>query len=119
VNLGAERLVVRDGFVVPLRIGFAWEPQGAMDPITRDPVDYHMAAAGAGYNTNSFKFDLAVQLRWASYDQSEPLSVPAVATGAPDAVGRAAAREWRIKLSAIYRMADTDALRGVLRRIFG
>ena len=39
--------------------------------------------------------------------------------GRPDSVGLAATREWRIKVSAIYRLADTDALRGAIRRIFG
>jgi long-subunit fatty acid transport protein len=105
-NLGAEHLVVLDGSVIPLRFGFGWEPQGGMDPITRDPVDYHLASVGAGYNTNAFKLDAAVQLRWADFEGTEPLSVARLAEGRwpPDAIGRASAREWRVKISAIYRL---------------
>ena len=36
-----------------------------------------------------------------------------------DAIGRASTREWRIKVSAIYRLADTDALRSAIHRILG
>jgi long-subunit fatty acid transport protein len=121
VNLGVEHLLVREGSVIPLRMGFGWEPQGAMDPVTRDPVDYHLVAAGAGYNTNSFKLDLAVQLRWSGIEASAPLSVETLVRGGipPDATGRASAREWRVKVSAIYRLADTEKLGAFLRRVFG
>ena len=34
-------------------------------------------------------------------------------------IGRADTREWRIKVSAIYRLTDTDALRAAIRRIIG
>lgn len=34
-------------------------------------------------------------------------------------MGLASADEWRIKVSAIYRLADTDALWGSIRKIFG
>jgi hypothetical protein len=105
-NIGAEHLFVRDGSVIPLRLGFGWEPQGGMDPIVRDPVDYHLASVGTGYNTNTIKFDAAVQLRWAIFDGTTPLSVERLLTGPrpPDATGRASAREWRVKVSAIYRL---------------
>jgi len=36
-----------------------------------------------------------------------------------DAIGRATLREWRIKVSAIYRIPDTEKLRSLIRRIFG
>lgn len=119
-TFGVEHLVLREGAVVPLRLGFGWEPQGGMDPNMRDPVTYHLVAAGAGYNTNRLKVDAAVQYRWTAYRAADRLSVTsAVAGGPPDALGRAASREWRIKVSVIYRMADTDGLRNVLRKIFG
>jgi hypothetical protein len=121
VNLGVEHLVVRDGSVIPLRAGFGWEPQGGMDPVTRDPVDYHLAAVGAGYNTNAFKLDMAVQLRWGGVKLTAPLSVAALLGSqlTPDAIGQGDSREWRIKLSVIYRLQDTEKLKGALHRIFG
>lgn len=121
LNLGTEHLVVRDGSVIPLRLGVGWEPQGGMDPVVRDSVDYYLVAAGAGYNTNAFKLDAAVQLRWAGFGGTEPLSVARMVEGPqpPDAVGRASTREWRVKVSVIYRLQDTAKLGGIFRRIFG
>jgi len=119
LNVGLEHLVLREGSVVPLRLGFGWEPQGGMDPLTRDPVNYLLVAAGGGYNTNRFKFDAAVQYRRGTFRVSDNYSVAAATGAGRDAVGLAAADEWRIKVSAIYRLADTDALKGAIRRIFG
>ena len=119
-NAGVEHLFLREGSVVPLRLGIGWEPQGGTDPLTRDPVNFLLLCGGAGYNTNRFKFDAAVQYRRGSFLVSDVYSVATADAGVGrDAVGRAATREWRIKVSAIYRLADTDALRGALRRIFG
>jgi hypothetical protein len=67
VNAGAERLFVGEGFVIPLRFGAAWEPQGARSPYTLDTVDYRMLAVGTGYNTNSLKIDAAFQYRWVRF----------------------------------------------------
>jgi long-subunit fatty acid transport protein len=120
LNLGVEHLFFREGSVVPLRAGVGFEPQGATAPFTRDPVAYLLVSAGAGYNTNRFKLDAAVQYRRGGFDFGEVYSVGSAVRGdGPDAVGRAATREWRLKVSMIYRLADTDALRGALRRIFG
>jgi long-subunit fatty acid transport protein len=119
VNAGLEHLVLREGSVVPLRLGFGWEPQGGMDSLTLDPVGYRLVTAGAGYNTNRFKFDAAVQYRWGTFRVSEIYSPSTAAVEGRDAVALASADEWRIKVSAIYRLADTDALKGFLRRIFG
>jgi len=60
LNVGAEHLFVYEGAIVPLRLGLGWEPQGAMDPVTRDPVDYLLVSLGSGYNNNRFKLDAAV-----------------------------------------------------------
>jgi len=109
LNLGAEHLFPHESFVVPLRFGFAWEPQGAMDPVTRDPVEYFLLSAGSGYNTNRFKFDLGVQYRWAAFMASDVLSVDTATAPAPlvrDAVGRVGAHEWRFKFSVIYRLSS-------------
>ena len=119
VNAGVEHLLVREGSVVPLRLGFGWEPQGGMDPLTRDPVSYFLVTTGGGYNTNRFKFDAAVQYRWGTFRVGEVYSPATATVGGRDGVGLAYADEWRIKISAIYRLADTDALKGFLRRIFG
>jgi hypothetical protein len=121
-HLGAERLFIREGSVIPLRFGAAWEPQGASDSVTRDPLSFVMVAGGGGFNTNSFKLDAALQYRMAGFRAAEPLSVAerGMADGIRnDAVGQSRVREWRIKVSAIYRLQDTGKLRGLLRRIFG
>jgi hypothetical protein len=106
LSVGAEHLFPREGFVVPLRLGFAWEPQGAMDPVTRDPVEYLLLSGGTGYNTNRFKLDLAVTYRWSAFMASDVLSVKTALLGGlvRDAVGRVGTNEWRLKLSMIYRI---------------
>jgi long-subunit fatty acid transport protein len=113
LSAGAEHLFPRENFVVPLRLGFAWEPQGAMDPVTRDPVEYFLLCAGSGYNTNRLKLDLAVQYRWSAFLTSDVLSVDtAVARGlGRDAVGRVGTHEWRFKVSAIYRISRSRPAR--------
>ena len=90
-----------------------------MDPLVRDPVDYFLVAAGAGYNTNRFKFDAAVQYRKGTFRVSDVYSPATAATFGRDGTGLASADEWRIKVSAIYRLADTDSLWGSIRKIFG
>ena len=121
LNLGAERLLLHAGAVIPLRLGLGWEPQGAMDPVTRDPVNYLLLSAGTGYNTNRFKLDAAVQYRGASALSSHVLTLETLQAGglARDFVARADSHEWRVKVSAIYRIQDTEKLRGILRKIFG
>jgi hypothetical protein len=81
LNIGGERLFLREGSVLPLRLGFAWEPQGAMDPVTGDAVDYFMVGLGGGYNTNSLKFDAAMQYRWGSIRASDIVRVETVVLG--------------------------------------
>lgn len=109
LGLGAEHLFPREGSVVPLRLGFAWEPQGAMDPLTRDPVEYFLLSGGTGYNTNRLKLDLAVQYRWSAFETSDVLSVDTALLGGlvRDAVGRVGTHEWRFKVSVIYRISGT------------
>jgi hypothetical protein len=111
LNVGAEHLFVRDGSVVPVRFGYAWQPQGAMDPWVQDPVDFHLLATGAGYNTNTFKFDFAVQFLWANFRGTEPLSVESLLgmNPVPDALGRADSHEWRVKMSVIYRLGGAES----------
>ena len=120
VNAGAERLFFGEGFVVPLRFGAAWEPQGARDPYTRDPVNFVMLAVGTGYNTNSLKFDAAFQYRRASYATGGDFGIaPFLPPEAPYAVGERTTREWRLKFSLIVRIADTEKLNQTLRKVFG
>jgi hypothetical protein len=118
VNAGAERLFVGESFVVPLRFGVAWEPQGARSPYTLDPVNFVMLAVGTGYNTNSLKLDAAFQYRWTSFQDGSSYGL-APASGIPVAVGERSLQEWRLKLSLILRVTDTDKLRRTLRKIFG
>jgi hypothetical protein len=105
----------------------------------RDRSDYRLIAAGAGYNTNRFKLDIAVQYRWTRVRTIQSFGVAgAFQPGPPGtdptqaqlaaveslipvqpAVGEFAMREWRVKVSLIYRITDTEKLRAALRRIFG
>jgi hypothetical protein len=117
VNAGAERLFVREGFVIPLRFGVAWEPQGWRSPYTRDAVDFVMLALGTGYNTNSLKFDAGFQVRWAHYLSAGDFGI-APERPLPVAVGERGAREWRLKLSVIVRVTDTEKLRDTVKKVF-
>ena len=119
VNAGAERLFAGDGFVVPLRFGLAWEPQGARDPYTRDPVDFVMFALGTGYNTNTLKFDAAFQYRWASFESGAAFGPGEQLGLLPAAVGERSNSQWRLKLSLILRLTDTDKLKRTLGKVFG
>jgi long-subunit fatty acid transport protein len=118
LNAGAERLFHGEGFVVPLRFGVAWEPQGGRSPYTRDPVDYVMLAAGTGYNTNSLKFDAALQYRWTSYWDGASFGLEPLVPSLPAAVGERSVTEWRLKFSLILRITDTDKLRRTIVNIF-
>jgi hypothetical protein len=120
VNAGAERLFHGEGYVVPLRFGAAWEPQGGRSPYTRDPVNWVMLAAGTGYNTNSLKFDAALQYRWTNFRDGGHFSVDAPPpSDLPSVVGERSLREWRIKFSVILRITDTEKLHRTLGKIFG
>jgi hypothetical protein len=121
LNVGAEHLLVHAGAVVPLRVGLGWEPQGAMDSETRDPVDYVLVSCGSGYNNNRFKLDAAVQYRRATARTRLNLGLAETTEGfaARDSAGLGVSHEWRIKVSAIYRIQDTEKLREILRKIFG
>jgi hypothetical protein len=106
--------------VIPLRFGAAWEPQGARSPYTRDPVHFVMLAAGTGYNTNSIKFDAAVQYRWASFRDGGDFSLQGAENPElPTAVGERSAKRWTVKLSLIVRVTDTENLHRGLRKVFG
>jgi long-subunit fatty acid transport protein len=127
VNAGMEKLFPVQGKYVPLRLGASYEPQGGRDPLLRDGLDYFILATGTGLNTNSFKLDLAVEYRWGSYHNSTNLS-PVYRVGRaaelglpppPEAQGSAALREWRLKLSVIYRVTNTGKMKDVVRKIFG
>lgn len=119
-NLGAEYLVVREKFVIPIRFGIAYEPQGGMDPTLKSPVNYTTLAIGTGYNTNRFKLDAAIQYRRASYRTGqfiEPTGMLRVPRS-PDAFGNVKSEEWRVNLSAIYRMPESNGLKKALRTVF-
>jgi hypothetical protein len=127
VNAGLERLFPVNGRFVPLRLGVAHEPHGGRDPFLRDDLDYLILAAGSGINTNSVKLDVAVEYRWGSYRNTMSIS-PVYRAGRaeefalpppPEAQGTMALREWRFKVSMIYRVTDTGKMKDVLRKVFG
>ena len=105
--------------MVPLRFGVAWEPQGARDPYTRDPVDFVMLALGTGYNTNSLKFDAAFQYRWSSFRTGAGFEPGASSPLLPPAVGERSNQQWRLKLSLILRVTDTDKFKRGAKKVFG
>jgi hypothetical protein len=92
-----------------------------VDLVTQDPVNYFLFSAGTGFNTNRFKLDAAVQYRRASFFTSQVLTAETAMASpfARDFIGRADSYEWRLKVSAIYRIQDTEKLREILRKIFG
>ncbi|MGH7696766.1 MAG: hypothetical protein ACRENH_17385, partial [Gemmatimonadaceae bacterium] len=47
--------------------------------------------------------------------RAEDLGLP----GPPEAEGTTRIQEWRLKVSMIYRLADTEKIRDVLRKAFG
>jgi long-subunit fatty acid transport protein len=109
INAGAERLFLGEGFVVPLRFGAAWEPQGGRSPYTLDRVDYVMLAVGGGYNTNRVKLDAALQYRWGSFLHSGNIAMDVSASPyLPAAVGERHHSEWRLKFSLILRLTESE-----------
>jgi hypothetical protein len=122
-----EKLFPARGVYIPLRLGAAYEPQGGRDPLVREDLSYSILAAGTGVNTNSVKLDIALEYRWGSARTSRDIS-PVYQVGravelglppSPEAQGTAASHQWQLKISLIYRLADTGELTGLLKKIFG
>lgn len=127
VNTGLEKLFPVKGRYVPLRLGASYEPQGARDPLLRDGFDHMILAAGTGLNTNSFKLDVALEYRWGGFRNTRNLS-PVYLVGraqefslppGPEAQGTVRIQEWRLKVSLIYRVTDTEKMKGLLKKVFG
>jgi long-subunit fatty acid transport protein len=127
LNVGMEKLFPAKGVYVPLRLGVAYEPQGGRDPLLRDGLAYHVLAAGTGVNTNRLKFDVALEYRWGSLRNSQNISVVyqvgrAVELGlppSPEAQGTERTQQWRLKVSLIYRVTNTEKLTDFLKKVFG
>jgi len=127
VNVGMEKLLSAKGAFVPLRLGAAYEPQGARDPLVRDDFNYFVLAAGTGFNTNSVKLDLAVEYRWGAYDNTQDISPVYQAEvpedyglpPLPETRGNVGIQEWRLKVSLIYRVTNTRSFKDFLKKIFG
>jgi len=123
LNLGAEWILQKSGFLVPFRVGFAHEPQGQRDPNLFTGYALRVLSIGTGYNTNRFKFDVALQRSWFDVPASQALAIETQLglPGTPpyDALGQRQERYWRLKVSAIVRIADTEKLKRVLGDIFG
>jgi urease beta subunit len=127
LNAGLERLFQVEGQFVPLRLGFSHEPQGARDPVVLQNADQTVLAAGTGINSNSLKFDVAIEYRWGSFHNTQSISTVYLAGRAeihglplpPEAQGTFRIQEWRLKVSLIYRLADTEKIRDVVRKAIG
>jgi hypothetical protein len=127
LNAGVERLFPVQGRYVPLRLGFSREPQGGRDPLLRVNANQTILAAGTGVNTNSLKFDVSVEYRWGGFNHTTDIS-PVYWSGrttefglpaGPEAQGTTRIQEWRLKVSTIYRVADTERIREVVRKVIG
>jgi hypothetical protein len=59
VRLGAEYLVVRTGYVVPLRCGLGYDPGPAVDDTDR----YYTGTLGVGFQKGRYMVDLAYEMR--------------------------------------------------------
>jgi hypothetical protein len=127
LNTGMEKLFAVDTVYVPLRLGFAYEPQGARDPFLREDFSYLGVACGTGVNTNSLKLDVALEYRWGTFRRSDNISLVYQLGLAgeyglppePESQGSDGSREWRLKLSVIYRVVNGEKLGGFLKKIFG
>lgn len=67
---------------------------------------------------------MAIEYRWGSFDNTTNISLVYMSGRAeelglplgPEADGTTRIQEWRLKVSMIYRVADTEKIRDVLRR---
>jgi hypothetical protein len=127
VNAGLERLFPVKGQFVPLRLGFSHEPQGGRDPVVRDDANQMVLAAGTGLNSNSVKFDVAIEYRWGSFLNTRNFS-PVYQVNraadfglppAPEVEGSTRNREWRLKLSLIYRVTNPEKVKEIAKKVFG
>ncbi len=60
IRMGAEYLLVRDKFVIPMRGGVFYDPAPAED----NPDDFFGFSLGTGIGVTRFAFDIAYQFRW-------------------------------------------------------
>ena len=127
LNAGMEKLFPVKHLFIPLRLGAAYEPQGERDPLLRDGLAYRVVSAGTGVNTNSLKFDVALEYQWGSVRRSEDIGLVyqvgrAVELGlppSPEAQGTDGLRQLRLKVSVIYRLTNTEKLTGFVKKVFG
>ena len=90
-------------------------------------MDYYILAAGTGVNTNSLKFDVALEYLTGAVRSSENLSLVYLAGRAvdfglpppPEAQGTLRFQQWRLKVSMIYRLTNTEKLTGFVKKVFG
>ena len=60
VRLGAEYLIIRERYTVPLRCGLGYDPSPAVDGVD----DYYTVSVGTGLQFRRFMFDLAYEYKW-------------------------------------------------------
>jgi len=126
INAGVERLFPAEGKYVPLRLGFSYEPQGGRDPFIREDANHVILAGGTGLNTNSLKIDVALEYRWGTFRSTGNISAAYMVGRAqdfgfplpPEAEGSTRIRDWRLKLSLIYRLPNIGRLWNVLKEPF-
>jgi len=67
VRLGAEYLVIRPKYVVPVRFGLFYDPE----PVSEGSVGHYGVTCGSGFQRGPLAFDLAYQYRQGSSDNSD------------------------------------------------
>lgn len=60
VRLGTEYLIIKDGYVVPVRAGLFYDPE----PAKGSPDDFYGVSIGTGYSTKKFSVDASYQFRF-------------------------------------------------------
>jgi len=127
MNVGMERLFAVKERYLPLRLGFTREPQGARDPLLWEDATQMVLAGGTGLNSNSLKLDVALEYRWGSFRNSQSTSPVYLAGRAsdfglpppPEAQGITRVEEWRLKVSLIYRVVNTEKISRAWEKMFG
>ena len=60
VRMGCEYLLLREKYIVPLRLGFGYDPSPAVGEVD----DFYTASVGSGLQIGSYNFDIAYEFRW-------------------------------------------------------
>lgn len=89
VHAGAEYLYILEKIIIPIRVGFYWEPE----PTEGSPEDFFGLAFGTGMSMKDISIDFAYQYKWANDVGEASVGIPGSAVDV---------RQHKFYLSAIY-----------------